>query len=86
MLEDLIAKELNKLDGDGVVYYNGTSSALILTDDKIIGVRADGTVTVATGHEWETVTSEDSNSGCSCGEDDFGAPGHDGWEESAAKE
>ncbi len=77
MLEEMISKELDKL-GDGAVYYNGTTSALILTDDKIIGVRADGTVTVATGHEWETVT--DTNPGCSCGEADLGAPGHDGGE------
>lgn len=75
MLNELIEKELDKLDGDGVVYYNGTTSALILADDKIIGVRADGTITVATGHEWETLPE---NPGCSCGEDDFGAPGHDG--------
>ena len=61
MLEELIVRELNKLDGDGVVYYNGDTSALILTDDKIIGVRADGTVTVATGHEWETFESHSTD-------------------------
>lgn len=53
-LEAFIIKEIDKLEGGGVVYYNGDTSALILADDRIVGVRYDGTVTVATGHEWET--------------------------------
>lgn len=64
MLEKLnahIDEQITKMDDVSVVYYNGERSALLLGDEQIIGVNWDGTITIATGYEWETVTADDED-------------------------
>lgn len=50
-----VEKALAVAGEDGVVYYNGDSSALILLDDGVIGVTHDGSISRGQVWEWDTL-------------------------------
>lgn len=56
-LDELIAGVLAGLEGEGTVYRNGESSAIILLEDRIVTVSVDGTIAEASLAEWNTLAS-----------------------------
>lgn len=56
-LNRYVDKALAIAGEDGVVYYNGDSSALILLDDGVIGVNHDGSISRGQIWEWDTLDS-----------------------------
>jgi hypothetical protein len=54
-LESAIAGTLETLGEDGTVYRNGVTSAIILLEDRIVTVNADGSTYEAALGEWNLI-------------------------------